>query len=167
MKENNQIVSEQEAAVTPKLASTVDELFSQIADMFDNDQKAEINSQQGGQMTLDTPSLVDTVLSFDDEDDNNSEPSQQLLSSASPFCFPASTTARSQSSPSGHLLSPYYSPQAKRLSSYPSPSPSDSDYESLPSPASSDTGLESAFEISVEQDPIDQLFPSLLCPENY
>lgn len=167
MKENNQIVSEQEAAVTPKLASTVDELFSQIADMFDNDQKAEINSQQGGQMTLDTPSLVDTVLSFDDEDDNNSEPSQQLLSSASPFCFPASTTARSQSSPSGHLLSPYYSPQAKRLSSYSSPSPSDSDYESLASPASSDTGLESAFEISVEQDPIDQLFPSLLCPENY
>jgi len=151
-----------------KMPSTVDELFSQIANMFDDEQQGgemQLDAQQGGQMSLDTPSLVNTVLSFDEEDDN-AEKSQQLLSAASPFCFPASVSPAPSSSSDQQLLSPNYFSSKRNISSS-SPSPSDSDYESLGCPDSPNIVLDNAFDINLEQDSLDQLFPSLLCPENY
>jgi len=182
--EENAIKTAQES--TTKMPSSVDELFSQIADMFDHDHGGEmhmeteqggemqmeaqqggeksLDTQQGDQMSLDTPTLVNSILTLDEDD---SETSHQLLSAASPFCFPTSTSPASSSSDQ-HLLSPSYFTSKKTTSSFSSsPSPSDSDYESLGSPDSSEIGLDSAFDIHLEQDSLDQLFPSLLCPENY
>merc|ERR1712098_1043585 len=135
--------------------------------MYDDQQGGEmqLDAQQGDQMSLDTPSLVNTVLSFDEEDDN-AENSQQLLSAASPFCFPSSSVRPASSTSSDQqLLSPRYFSSKRNISSS-SPSPSDSDYEWLGCPDSPNIVLDSAFDINLEQDSLDQLFPSLLCPEN-
>jgi len=132
----------------PKSPSTIDELFSQIANIFDMEEiqsknkkrkspdlELRTNLEKSESMEVDTPSIVDTVLSFDDDIPTCSE----LLSSASSFFIEPKTILK---------------PREKMFS----PTTSDSDYESIGSPASDIA--ESVY--NLDSSYLDQLFPTLL-----